>query len=103
MSLQPCVRIVPENSNRHLQTPEGKRIAAEGRQRWAAKRPPADAPKLFVVRLGAGPRLQFGWEIRKFGSIVLSRSDVGFGTQLLAQTAGEKAMTEISAAASDQP
>lgn len=73
-----------------MNTPEGREASAEGRRRREEKLPATDAPGVFVVRL-AGPK-PFGWEIRKYGSIILSRSDTGFGTQVLAQTAGEKAL-----------
>ena len=81
------------NQAHHLQTPERKQAAIEARRRLAAQNP-TSAPKLFVVRLiGAQP---FGWEIRKFGNFVLSRSETGFGTHLLARTAGEKALETMS-------
>ena len=74
----------------HMQTPDGKRASIDGRRRREAALPAKDAPQVFVVRLvGSKP---FGWEIRKFGSIVLSRGATGFGTQLLAQKAGEHAL-----------
>ena len=79
----------------HMQTPEGRRISAEGRRRRLAALPAKDAPQVFVVRLAGA--MSFGWEIRKFGSFVLSRSQTGFETQLLAQTAGDKAIAVMSA------
>ena len=77
-------------SNHHMQTPQGKQASIDGRRRREAALPATDALGVFVVRL-AGPK-PFGWEIRKYGGIVLSRSDTGFGTQVLAHAAGEKAL-----------
>ena len=74
----------------HMQTPEGKHAAIEGRRRREAALPAIDAPSVFVVRL-AGAKA-FGWEIRKFGGIVLSRGETGFATQMLAETAGKKVL-----------
>ena len=77
----------------HLQTPEGRQLSAEGRQRRLAEVPAKNAPQVFVVRLADA---HFGWEIRKFGSFVLSRSEACFRTQLLAREAGEKALIELT-------
>ena len=76
-------------------TIEQRQKALVTRQLKAAAQPPKDAPQLFIVRLGPDQNLWFGWEIRKFGSIVLSRSETGFETQVLAQTAGEKVLTTL--------
>ena len=54
-------------------------------------------PTIFVVRL-AGPNQPFGWEIRKFGSFLVSKSDKGFRTQSEAQTEGEKALVTLISA-----
>ncbi len=90
------LRTMPEQKSYHMNTLEGRKASAAGRRRALAEKPPRDAPRLFVVRLGAGPTLCYGWEIRKFGSIVLNRSETSFETQLLAQMAGEKALTTMS-------
>ena len=74
----------------HMQTPEGKQASLDGRRRRVAGLPEIDAPTVFVVRL-AGAKA-FGWEIRKFGGIVLSRGEAGFATQMLAETAGKQAL-----------
>ena len=52
---------------------------------------------IFVVRM-VGPTQHFGWEIRKFGGIVVSRSKKDFPTQLEARDAGEKALTALTSA-----
>lgn len=54
------------------------------------------APRLFVVRLGAGSNLRFGWEIRKFGSFVLSKSGKGYATQAEAEAAGQEALESMT-------
>ena len=78
------------DQSHYMHTPEGKRASIEGRRRREAGLPAIDAPAVFVVRLaGAKP---FGWEIRRFGNITLSRSETGFGTQVLAQEAGANAL-----------
>ena len=53
------------------------------------------AVEVFVVRCSA-PSLLYGWEIRKFGSIVLSRSETGFPTSSLARIAGEEALSAVT-------
>ena len=60
-----------------------------------AERPATGQPRLFVVRLGAGPTLRFGWEIRRAGSVVLSRSDEAFPTFPQAQDAGLRALASF--------
>ena len=50
---------------------------------------------MFVVRLAVGNR--FGWEIRRFGNTVLSRSAETFGSPMLAKTAGEIALANMPA------
>ena len=73
-----------------MQTPEGKQASVEGRRRREAGLPEIDAPAVFVVRL-AGAQA-FGWEIRKFGGIVLAKSDERFATSQEAQIAGQTAI-----------
>ena len=75
-------------------TPEARQAAVEARRRIAAAKGPMGSPQMFLVRLaGLQP---FGWEIRKLGSFV-SRSETGFKTLLLAQTAGEQALAVLVA------
>ena len=76
----------------HMQTPEGKRHSAEARRHASAQRPATSAPEVFVVRLASSK--PYGWQIRKFGSFVLSRSAAGYATELQARTAGENALNE---------
>lgn len=93
---------MPEQKTHRMNTPEGREASAAGRRRALAEKPPRDTPRLFIVRLGAGPTLCYGWEIRKFGSIVLSKSEAGFATQLEAETAGQEVLWSMSASAPSQ-
>lgn len=79
-----------------LFSPEARRAAIEARQRRFVARDPSGAPQIFVVRL-AGPQW-FGWEIRKFGGLVVNRSEACFETQMLAREAGERALAELTTA-----
>ena len=76
-------------------SPEARQAAAEARRRQYEEQSPLGAPKVFVVRL-VGPKHPFGWEIRKFCSFIVSRSEKGFATQLEAQKAGEKALAALT-------
>ena len=48
-------------------------------------------PTLFVVRHCVYRQL-FGWEIRRFGGVVLSRSEIGYVSQSQARLAGQIAL-----------
>lgn len=86
---------MPDDSKKRFLLPQARQAAIEARRRLAAKHP-TGSPQIFVVRLtGSQP---FGWEIRKFGSFVVSRSDTGFATQSLAQKAGEEALVALVSA-----
>ena len=76
-------------------SPQARQAAADAKRRFAAAKSPVGSPQMFVVRF-TSPQ-SFGWEIRSFGSFVLRRSETGFSTQLLAQTAGEKALVALTA------
>ncbi len=78
---------MPDDPKKRFLSPQARQASIKTR-RLAAK-PPTGTPQIFVVRLSDA---QFGWEIRKFGNFVLDRSQTSFGTQLLAQKAGEKAL-----------
>ena len=81
------------NMTKRLLSPQARQAAIDSRRRLAAINPSTGTPQIFVVRLeGAQP---FGWEIRKFGSFVLSRSETGFGTQVLARMDGEGALAAL--------
>ena len=56
-------------------------------------------PELFIVRSdGKG----FMWEIRRFGGIILRRSDIEFSNKFAAETAGQHALN-IMQETEDQP
>ena len=81
----------------HMLTPEGIEAARQGRARREAARPDVRAPQVFVVRLGVGTR--YGWEVRRFGTIILVRSAETFGSPMLAKAAGQIALAGLSAEA----
>ena len=88
MKLANQTKLMPNNQTHHMQTPEGKQASVEGRRRREAGLPEIDAA-VFVVRW-AGAKA-FGWEIRKFGGIVLARSDERYATAQEAQITGQAA------------
>lgn len=75
---------------------EAAREAALARRREIAALPkaPSDALALFVVR-GAERGNDYGWEIRRFGAIVVARSEGGFAGPLAARQAGEEALNRL--------
>ena len=85
-----------------MNTPEGQEVSRNARRRATAEKPPVGAPRLFVVRLGAGSNVRFGWEIRKFGSFVLHRSETGFETHQEAEQAGQESLNNIHVNAAAQ-
>lgn len=76
---------------------EAARQAALARRREIAALPkaPTGALALFVVR-GGGHGNDYGWEIRRFGAIVVARSDRGYPGPDAARQAGEAAMGPFS-------
>lgn len=76
---------------------DAAREAALARRREIAAMPklPPGALALFVVR-GAERGNDYGWEIRKFGAIVVARSPRGFAAPLAARQAGEEALRSIA-------
>lgn len=52
---------------------------------------PVDAPAVFVTRLCDG---RFGWQVRRFGALVIQQSDVAYPTPIAARSAGERALSE---------
>ena len=77
----------------HLLTRARIAAATESRRLHYANRPKVEAPQVFVVRLAVDNR--FGWEIRRFGNFVLSRSVETYGTAMLAETAGKTALADM--------
>ncbi len=78
---------------------EAAREAALARRREIAAMPkdPAGTLALFIVR-GAECGNDYGWEIRRFGAIVVARSQRGFAGQGAARQAGEDALRSIGSA-----
>lgn len=74
-------------SNRHF-----TEAAREGAKKARLERVlvPVDArlPQVFAIRL-PWPSNRFGWEIRRYGCFVLSKSEANFGSMAEAYAAGE--------------
>ena len=81
-------------SRRHFT--EAAREAALARRREIAAMPkhPLGALALFIVR-GTERGNDYGWEIRRFGAIVVARSSQGFAALVAARHAGEEALRGI--------
>jgi hypothetical protein len=77
---------------------EAARQAALARRREIAAMPkdPTGTLALFIVR-GAERGNDYGWEIRRFGAIVVARSGCGFPGAVAARQAGEEALRGIKA------
>lgn len=78
-------------TRRHF-TPAAQAAAIEARRRKREAAAPRDTPEVFVVRL-PGTHLQFRWEIRRFGAVVLDRSSADYSTVLGARSAGHRALS----------
>lgn len=74
------------------------REAALARRRELAALPkdPVDRLRLYVTR-GARVGNDFGWEIRRFGALVVARSAMGYATAELARHAGDDAIAAMAA------
>ena len=83
------------SGNPQFFSPQARQAAAEKRRRRFEEQPPKGAPEIFVVRM-VRPKQPFGWEIRKYGSFVVRKSDNCFATQAEAQAAGEKALAALA-------
>lgn len=75
---------------------EAAREAALTRRREMAAMPkvPTGTLALFIVR-GAERGNDYGWEVRRFGAIVVARSSQGFAGPIAARQAGEDALRDI--------
>ncbi|RYB07706.1 hypothetical protein [Lichenibacterium ramalinae] len=67
---------------------------ARRREIAAQPKPPLGALDLFIVR-GAACGNDFGWEIRRFGAIVVARSPEGYPGPAAARQAGEAALRRL--------
>ena len=74
---------------------EAARQAALARRREIAALPkiPCGTLALFIVR-GAERNNDFGWEIRRFGAIVMRHSQRGYASAEAARVAGEEALAD---------
>ena len=81
-----------ERKNRRHFTPEARIAALEARRRKTENAIPVETPQMFAVRHSDG---RFGWEIRRFGAIVLDRSKTTYENMVLARSAGEAVLTKI--------
>ena len=75
---------------------QAARDAALARRRELAAQPkdPADQPRLFVTRGTRGGN-DFGWEIRRFGALLVARAERGYATADEARDAGEGAIAAL--------
>ena len=71
-----------------LNSPEVQDRAGEARRKSVENRRAEALQKVFAIRLPP-PSAGYGWEIRRFGSIVLGRSEAEFHTSAEAVEAGE--------------
>ena len=79
-----------ENAGRHF-TEAARAAGLAKRREIALSAKGMMDPELFVVRCPF-PSLPFGWETRRYGSIILSKSACGYETIAGARAAGELAM-----------
>ena len=79
------------NNRRHF-TEAARAAALIARRRKAENPVPVSTPAVFVTRLSDG---RFGWEIRRFGALVIRRGDMAYPTFLEARFAGERALSEV--------
>lgn len=76
-------------------TPAAREAGRAVRRAKALQREDIAAPQVFVVRRTSFPD-PFAWEIRRFGGMVLDRSDVGFPSIPLARAAGGEVLSLMS-------
>lgn len=85
--------MLPSQAKTRRHFTQAARDAALARRREIAAQPkdPSGALDLFVIR-GAEHGNDFGWEIRRFGAIVVARSSCGYPAPTAARQAGEEAL-----------
>ena len=81
-------------TSRRYFTSAARKAGLEARREAAVLKKDLMTPALFVVRQSDQSQL-FGWEIRRFGGVLLNRSETGYDTQSQAQTAGEKTLAAM--------
>ena len=82
-------------TRRHF-TEAARAAAAEARRRKREHPVAKDCPEVFAVRLPS-PSIQFGWEIRRYGALVLAKSSAGYPTASAALSGGELALSALMA------
>ena len=84
---------MPSNkTNRRHFTDAARAAAAETKRRKRETALPRGVPEVFVVRRPIA-NLVFGWEIRRFGAVVLDKSRADYPTMQGARSAGEAALS----------
>ncbi|WP_237478368.1 hypothetical protein [Lichenibacterium dinghuense] len=78
-------------SRRHF-TPAARALAIEARRRKQETALPKGTPEVFVVR-DDDPIRGYGWEIRRFGAVVLDKGLAIYSTTQAARSAGEMALS----------
>ena len=86
---------IPMAKRRYF-TEVARAAAAESRRLKRENPAPKGMAEVFAVRLPPTGKT-FGWEIRRFGSLILGRGVDQFGTAAEARTAGEAAMSRDTA------
>lgn len=85
---------VPNQTSRRYFTKAARTAALQVRREKAVAKEDLTRPALFVVRQTPSSQ-RFGWEIRRFGGVLLSRSEAGYDTQSQAQTAGARTLAAM--------
>lgn len=86
-------------TRRHFTQAARDAALAKRREIAALPKDPAGALALFIIR-GAESENDYGWEIRRFGAIVVARSVHGYAGAEAAREAGER---EFDLARAKQP
>ena len=84
----------PANARRHLTDAARQAALARRREIAALPKAPTEALALFVVR-GTERSNAFGWEIRRFGAVVVGQSLWGYASSEAARAAGEEALADL--------
>lgn len=85
------MEITKPNNRRHF-TDAARAAAAVARRLKKENPAPIDTLKVFAVRQADG---RFGWEIRRFGALVIQRSVMTYSSLIEARSAGEQALPEV--------
>ena len=80
-----------EPKNRRHFTDAARVAALAARRQKTENALPVDTPAVFVVRHEDG---RFGWEIRRYGAVLLRRGAETYETAVLARAAGELALSD---------